>query len=158
MSVTAALARDEAITDALRVANDAIGDEQPTAQALKIIAAIKRLRAADPVKIAALSRVNYLERLQRDAQAIWMAHYGDLGAVIRGEEHKTLGPENDVIAGIDTPLGRFRCSTWRREWRGGRIAWASEYYLNDEPITIAEIEAAGLAQRPTTRQRRKAAG
>jgi len=146
LSVTAALARDEAITDALRVANDAIGDDEPTAQALKIIAAIKRLRAADPVKIAALSRVNYLAQLQREAQTMWNGHYDD-GA---------HGPAHDVIAGIDTPLGRFRCTTWRRRWSTGRIAWASEYYLNDQPITIAEIEAAGLAQRPTTRQRRKA--
>jgi len=147
LSVTAAIARDEAITDALRVANDAIGDDEPTAQALKIIAAIKRLRAADPVKVAALSRINYLAKLQAEAQSMWNGHYDD-GAI---------GPAHDVIAGIDTPLGRFRCTTWRRRWNTGRIAWASEYYLNDQPITVAEIEAAGLAQRPTTRQRRKRA-
>ncbi|KYK44528.1 hypothetical protein A1D31_14105 [Bradyrhizobium liaoningense] len=149
MTVTASLARDEAITDALRVANDAIGDEQPTAQALKIIAAIKRLRAADPVKIAALSRVNYLAQLQREAQAKWVIEHDKVPLA-------QLGPEHDTTAGVDTPLGRFRMVTWRRTWRTGRIAWASEYYLNDQPITIAEIEAAGLAQRPTTRQRRRA--
>lgn len=147
MSVTAAIARDEAIADALRVATAVIGDDIATPQALAMIAAIKRLRGADPVKVAQLRAVNYLAQLQREAQTLWNGHYDD-GA---------HGPAHDVIAGIDTPLGRFRCTTWRRRWSTGRIAWASEYYLNDQPITIAEIEAAGLAQRPTTRQRRRVA-
>lgn len=146
MSVTARLARDEAIADALRVATAVIGDDAASPQALAIVAAIKRLRVADPIKIAALSRVNYLAQLQREAQTMWTGFYAA----------DVTGPEQDVIAGIDTPIGRFRCTTWRRRWNNGRIAWASEYYLNDEPITVAEIEAAGLAQRPTTRQRRKA--
>ncbi|MGY4333220.1 hypothetical protein ACVWWG_007637 [Bradyrhizobium sp. LB7.2] len=146
MSVTARLARDEAIADALRVATAVIGDDAASPQALAIVAAIKRLRVADPIKIAALSRVNYLAQLQREAQTMWTGHHAA----------EATGPEHDVIAGIDTPLGRFRCTTWRRRWSSGRIAWASEYYLNDEPITLAEIDAAGLAQRPTTRQRRKA--
>lgn len=145
MTVTATLARDEAIADALRVATQIIGDEPASPQALKIIAAIKRLRAADPIKIAELSRVNYMAHVQADARTSWL------------HRHKVsaIGPEHDAVAGIDTPIGRFRVVTWRRGWRGGRIAWASEYYLNDEPITVAEIEAAGLAQRPTTRQRRR---
>ncbi|MFZ5692429.1 MAG: hypothetical protein ACOY5F_14365 [Pseudomonadota bacterium] len=149
MSVTASIARDEAITDALRVANDAIGDDEPTAQALKIIASIKRLRAVDPVKVAQLRAVNYLAQLQREAQAKWVIEHDRVPPA-------QLGPEHDTTVGIDTPLGRFRMVTWRRTWRTGRIAWASEYYLNDQPITIAEIEATGLSQRPTTRQRRKA--
>jgi len=145
MTVTAALARDEAIADALRAATAVIGDDPATDQALKIIAAIKRLRAADPIKVAALSRVNYMARLQTEAQAMWTGHYGP----------DAVGPEHDVIAGIDTPIGRFRTTTWRTRWRSGKIAWASEYYLNDEPITVEEIEAAGLAQRPTTRNRQR---
>lgn len=146
MTVTATLARDEAIADALRVAAAVIGDDPASPQALKIIEAIKRLRAADPVKIEALSRVNYMARLQEEARANWQRGHGAYNAI---------GPERDAIAGIDTPLGRFRVTTWRTRWRGDRIAWASEYYLNDAPITVAEIEAAGLAQRPTTRQRRR---
>lgn len=146
MSVTARLARDEAIADALRVATAVIGDDAASPQALAIVAAIKRLRVADPIKIAALSRVNYLAQLQGIAHTLWWGHYA----------HDVTGPDRDVIAGIDTPIGRFRTTTWRRAWSNGRVAWASEYYLNDEPITVAEIEAAGLAQRPTTRQRRKA--
>ena len=153
MNHTATLARDEAIADALRVATAVIGDEPASPQALKIIEAIKRLRAADPVQIEALSRINYMARLQDEARAMWAAHYSGKVATLG-----PFGPEHDVIAGIDTPLGRFRVTTWRTRWRGGRIAWASEYYLNDAPITVAEIEAAGLAQRPTTRKRRRYSG
>ncbi|MGJ5032286.1 hypothetical protein ACQR1I_35990 [Bradyrhizobium sp. HKCCYLS2038] len=151
MSATARIAREDAITDALRVANDAIGDEQPTAQALRIIAAIKLLRSAEPVKVAALSRVNYLAQLQHEARREWQIKR----EILSNPGEHCIGPTYDATAGIDTPIGRFRCTTWRRRWSTGRIAWASEYALNDEPITIAEIEAAGLAQRPTTRARRK---
>lgn len=146
MTVTARLAREDAITDALRVADAAIGDEPPTAQALKIIAAIKLLRSNDPVKVAELSRVNYVARLQDAARGAWLSRHGSV-----------FGPEHDATAGIDTPIGRFRMVTWRRLWdsrSGPRISWASEYYLNDEPITVAEIAAAGLSKRPTTRSRR----
>lgn len=152
MSITARLARDEAIADALRVATAVIGDDAASPQALAIVAAIKRLRVADPIKIAALSRVNYLAQLQGKARGLWMQIY----AIEDQRGQDCIGPQADATAGIDTPLGRFRTVTWRRRWSNGRIAWASEYYLNDEPITIAEIDAAGLAQRPTTRQRRKA--
>ncbi|WP_187399434.1 hypothetical protein [Bradyrhizobium paxllaeri] len=107
MNHTARLARDEAIAEALRVATQVIGDEPATAQALKIIAAIKRLRAADPVQVAALSRVNYMARLQDEARAMWTAHYGQ----------GVTGPDHDVI--IDTPLGRFR-TVRRRIGRGSR--------------------------------------
>ncbi|MGX1353390.1 hypothetical protein AB7M49_007011 [Bradyrhizobium elkanii] len=151
MTVTATIARDEAIADALRVATQVIGDDIATPQALKIIAAIKRLRGSDPVKVAQLATVNYLERVQNAARAEWHTKKSLLSNP--GEE--CIGPSYDASAGIDTPLGRFRCTTWRRAWAGGRIAWASEYYLNDQPITVAEIAAAGLSQRPTTRQRRK---
>lgn len=150
MTVTAAIARDEAISDALRVATAVIGDDIASPQALKIIEAIKRLRTADPVRVAELRTVNYLAQLQQAAQAEWMARHRPLIPMPVGAAH-------DATYGIDTPLGRFRCTTWRREWRGGRIAWASEYYLNDEPITVAEIAAAGLSQRPTTRNRQRRA-
>jgi len=149
MTVTARIAREDAITDALRVATQVIGDDAATAQALQIIAAIKLLRSADPVKVAQLAAVNYMARLQEAARAAWQTEYGGRVAT-RGP----FGPEHDAVAGIDTPIGRLRMVTWRREWQGGRIAWASEYYLNDDPITVAEITAAGLAQRPTTRTRR----
>ncbi|TIT90350.1 MAG: hypothetical protein E5W41_00025 [Mesorhizobium sp.] len=153
MSFTARIAREETITEALRAINDAIGDEVPTVQAFKIIDAIKRLRDGQPAH-AGSERRDYMTEAQAAARAEWQAkhdvfqHFGD-----------TTGPNYDATAGVDTPLGRLRVTTWRRPWRGDRgerIAWASEYYLNDQPITVAEIKAMGLAQRPTTRNRKRA--
>lgn len=148
MTHAARIARDDAITDALRAVNEAIGDEEPTDQAFRIIAALKALRPGAPPRVVSLERADYLEKVQREAQRKWLEEYdGLIGA---------LGsPAHDAVAGTDTPIGRLRAVTWRRVWHDGRIAWASEYYLNDEPITIAEIRDAGLAQRPTTRNRQK---
>jgi len=148
------IARDDALAEALRALDEAIGDEPPTDQAFRIIAAIKRLREGVPVRVASLSRVDYLGRLQNDAKAAWLE--APVSEAFKGFEE--LGRERDAIAGIDTPLGRLRMTIWRQRWtgqRGERTAWAGEYYLNDEPITLAEIKAAGLAQRPTTRSRQR---
>lgn len=148
MTHTAKLAREDALTDALRVTDAAIGDEQPAPQALRIIAAIKRLRDDEPARVVSFNRVDYLDRVQIAARAAYRTVHG-LG------DH---GSECEGIAGIDTPLGRLKAIVWRRPWKGGkhgdRIAWAGEYYLDEEPITVAEIKAAGLAQRPTTRNRK----
>ena len=149
MTPAARLAREDTITEALRVANDAIGDDVPTAQALRIIAALKRMRSDKPVRVIGGTGIDYLSRVQELARAAWL------------KTHSTdsIGPEHDAAAGIDTPIGRLRMTTWRQVWeskrRGRRIAWAGEYSLDDEPITIAEIRAMGLAQRPTTRLRKK---
>ncbi|RVD42856.1 hypothetical protein EN742_06470 [Mesorhizobium sp. M4A.F.Ca.ET.020.02.1.1] len=148
MSFTARLAREDAITEALRAINDAIGDEVPTVQAFRIIDAIKRLRDGQPAHVGSTERRDYLSEGQEAARVAWnKAHSQD-----------ATGPEYDALIGIDTPLGRLRVTTWRRPWRGDRgerVAWASEYYLNDQPITVAEIRAMGLAQRPTTRNRKR---
>ncbi|OJF89606.1 hypothetical protein AX761_24345 [Rhizobium sp. 58] len=155
------IARHEALAEALRALDEAIGDEEPTDQAFRVIAAIKRLRDGDPVRVASLSRIDYLSRLQTAAKGAWIeapAKSPFDPATLPFEGFDISGREHDAIAGIDTPLGRLRMVTWRRRWtgkRGERTAWAGEYYLNDEPITVAEIKAAGLAQRPTTRNRQK---
>lgn len=148
MNHTARLAREDAITDALRAVNAALGDDVPTDQAFRIIDAIKRLRAGQPARVTSTERRDYMAEVQEAARALWAMKHANDG----------VGPSMDATAGIDTPLGRLRVTTWRRSWtgeRGERIAWASEYYLSEEPITVAEIKAAGLAQRPTTRQRRR---
>lgn len=143
------LTRDDTITEALRAANDAIGQEEPTPQAFKIIAALKALRDPQPVRIMSGGR-DYLRQVQEAAQREWLGEYG--------MEDQVTGPFHVASAGITTPLGRLTCTTWRRKWsgkRGERITWASEYTLNDDPISIEEIKKAGLAQRPTTRNRQK---
>ncbi|TIN82199.1 hypothetical protein [Mesorhizobium sp.] len=133
----------------MRAINDAIGDEVPTVQAFKIIDAIKRLRDGQPAH-AGSERRDYMAEVLELARADWNAKHWD--------HRPRIGPEFDATAGVDTPLGRLRMTTWLRPWkgaRGERIAWASEYYLNDQPITVAEIKAMGLAQRPTTRNRKR---
>lgn len=148
MTHAARLAREDAITDALRAVNEALGDEEPTEQAFRIIDAIKRLREGQPARVTSTDRRDYMAEAQDAARGLWARKHANDG----------VGPSMDATAGIDTPLGRLRVTTWRRVWNGesgGRIAWASEYYLNDEPITVAEIKATGLAQRPTTRKRRR---
>ncbi len=145
----ARLIRDDVITEALRAASEAIGNEEPTAQATRIVTAIKRLRDPAPVRLTGIEeRIDYLERVQREAHAVWNSKYTP----------DDIGPRFDAIAGVDTPLGRLKVITWRRPWRGtrheNRLAWASEYYLEDQPVTIAEIKAMGLALRPTTRNRK----
>lgn len=147
MTHTARLAREDAITEALRAADAAIGAEQPTSQAMRIIDAIKRLRA-DGVRVNSTERVDYLGHVQQAAKTAWINTH---------DPTNKPGPEGaDASAGVDTPLGRLVCTTWRKRWQGGRgerVAWASEYTLADKAITVAEIRAAGLAQRPTTRRR-----
>ena len=142
MSHAAKLARDEALVEALRATADAIGDEDPTSQAARIIRAIQALRDGS-VRVPGSDRIDYLERVQIAAKRAWH----------REHPANATGPEYDARAAVDTPIGPLGTLTWRRRWSDGRIAWASEYYLNDEPITLAEIKAAGLARRPTTRNR-----
>jgi len=142
------IAREDAIADCLRAANEALGDAEPDDQAIAIMQAIAALRSDQPVAIPRLQPVDYLERVQEAARALWAMKHANDG----------VGPGMDAVAGVDTPLGRLKAVTWKRVWtgkKGQRVIWASEYYLNDELISIAEIRAAGLAQRPTTRPRRK---
>jgi hypothetical protein len=153
MNHAAKLAREDALTEALRATDAAIGDEQPTDQALRIIEALKRLRSDGKARVPGLDRRDYLAEVQDAARLAWSMQHGGKPAAL------PTGPGHDAVAGIDTPLGRLKMVTWRRPWngnlRGERIAWAGEYYLDDEPITVAEIKAAGLAQRPTTRNRQR---
>lgn len=145
MTHAARLARHDAFTDALRAADRVIGNEHATPQALQIIEAIKRLRDEKPARVASLNQVDYLTKVQEAARAAWMERHGG----------DVFGPEHDATASVETPLGQLSITTWRTRWNGERIAWASEYSLAGEPITVAEIKAAGLAQRPTTRNRRR---
>ncbi len=147
MNHAARIAREQAVTEALRAADLAIGEERPTQQALRIIDALKRLRSESPVVVAELKRVDYLAKVREAAQAAWLSAY-----------NSQIGPEYDAVASVETPIGVLKMIVWRTAWNGGRgqrIAWTGEYYLDDRIITVAEIKAGGLAQRPTVRRRRK---
>lgn len=149
MTHAARMAREDAITDALRAADEALGGEQPTPQALRILAAIRQLRSGEPVRVVSTDRVDYLQQVQQKSRALWLRQYGDLPAT---------GPEHDASATVKTPIGFLSATTWRRTWTGRlgtREAWATEYDLDGEPISIREIREAGLARRPTTRRRRR---
>lgn len=78
-------------------------------------------------RIESVSRIDYLERVQLKAR-------GEYGGV----------------ATENTPLGPLLCEATLIDGQ-----WHSEYYLNGERIAVREIKALGLAQRPTTRNRRK---
>lgn len=125
---------------------DALIETEPTDRELAIIALIKGMRDDAAARVMA-ERVDYLDRVQKAAHRAWIEAHANF-------ENRT-GPEFDGIAGVDTPLGRLKAITYRRPWKGGRIAWATEYYLDDQPVTIREIRAAGLAQRPTSRNRQR---
>lgn len=145
MSHAARIARDDALRDALRAADAVIGDQPATAQARQIIDALKRLRDGRPVRTDRIEPIDYLTRVQEQAHAAWQRRHAS---------DKT-GIANDATAQVVTPLGILQLTAWRTTWQGGRVAWAGEYALDGEPITIAEIKAAGLAQRATTRARRR---
>lgn len=148
MTQAARLARADALTEALRATNDAISNEPPTDQALRIIDAIKRLRDDKPARITSLNPVDYFSKAQYAAHAAWRARWPT----------EAVGPEHDATGSVSTPLGPLAATVWRQKWtgkRGERVVWAGTYMLNNEPITVAEIRESGLAQRPTTRRRRK---
>lgn len=137
MSHTARLARHDALTDALREADRVIGNRHASAMALQIIDAIKRLRDEKPARAALLEPVDYLSRVQEQARA-------------------AVDVTGIGYASVETPIGILTATTWRTTWRGKRgerEVWRSDYVLNREPITIAEIKEAGLAQRPRSRRR-----
>ena len=145
------IARYNALTDALRVGAEAVEDAQDHPGVTAIFEAIKRLRDAEPAVATNADRVDYMARVQQLARSAYREAHGNLPA--------RYGVEVDATASVDTPLGRLRLTTWERQVygkRGKRRQWAGEYSLDDAPITVAEIRAANLAPRPTTRNRKNA--
>lgn len=169
------IAREDALTDALRAANLALGDHEPDDQALRIIEAIKRLRAGWPTKVVSLERIDYAERARNAARAAWTELHSvtrvQLSAVDGATSYNvyrsdgagihligTTSGEATASATVETPLGRLTAVASRQTWAGGREAWHTLYKLDGRPITLTEMRAACLMQRPTTRNRQKKAG
>lgn len=82
-------------------------------------------------------RIDYLAMVQRQARAAWRSEGGFDGV--------------GSVATVKTPLGPMMCEACFTSEK----TWQSTYYLNGERIAVREIKALGLAQRPTTRNRRK---
>lgn len=90
-------------------------------------------------KIVTGDRIDYLEQVQLKARQAW----------VDGRMSQTT---KAAVASVPTPLGALLCETWME---AGKDRWQSLYMLAGEPITVREIKALGLAQRPTTRERKK---
>lgn len=105
-----------------------ISDPDSVTILAKAFIILNREIAAVTGRVEGGERIDYLERVQ------WKAR-GDVGG----------------IATENTPIGPLMCEATRN----ADGVWASTYYLNGERIAVRDIKALGLAQRPTTRNRRK---
>lgn len=146
MTLAERIAYETAIEDAIR----AVSQNCPTAT-VDVFNAMRGLLPDRPSRIVYSPPVNYLEQLQRAAHQAWYDAHGH-GLEIHGVAA-------DAVAGLATPIGRLKAVIWRRKWagkRGARLCWSTEYYLDDEPVTLDEIRKAGLAK--GIRQRREEAG
>lgn len=141
------VARENTLREVLRGIDETLGDARPTAQALAILDTVRSMIAGRRCINYEARPVDYMERVQIEARNAWS------NAATKAGPNAAKG-----TAEIATPLGLLRATTWRRPWqgkRGERVAWATVYYLDDEPVSVAEIKAAGLARRPSTRNRQK---
>lgn len=64
--------------------------------------------------------------------------------------HFVLKGEADGHAEVVTPIGKLSCWTWL----GTTGKPTSSYTLDSHCVTVAEMKRLGLAQRPTTRNRK----
>jgi hypothetical protein len=106
------------------------------------------MREAATATVASTTPTDFLERVQIAARRAHIAQHAK----------DKIGRTYSASASVDTPLGKLECMTWKRPWEGekrARVTWASEYQLAGEFISVREIKAAGLAQRPTSRNRQK---
>ena len=137
--------REATLTEAIRELHPLMGEE-PSPEAFAMLDRLKDMRDAAVATVASTARVDYLEQAQTAARRDHNVKHGrdKIGRAFMG------------TATVDTPLGQLECSTWLRPWDGekrARVTWASDYMLAGNFISVREIKAAGLAQRPTTRNR-----
>lgn len=82
-------------------------------------------------------------------------HRVDYLAIVQEKVRQALdasGVEGGESATVQTPIGLLWCWTYPC-WVGPKRR--SEYKLNGERVTVKQIIALGLAQRPTSRERKK---
>lgn len=103
----------------------------------RMFTTLNREIAAVTGRVEGGERIDYLAMVQRNARASWRGGGGFEGV--------------GSVATVKTPIGPLMCEACFTAER----KWLSTYYLNGERIAVREIKALGLAQRPTTRNRRK---
>lgn len=142
MKIAEQIVRADALTDALRAMQNIIGDADVQPQMLEAIRAIKALRAGYEVRVQTAERVDYLDRVQHVARTAWGEAYGGNGMRI----------DTEASGSVQTPLGALTATVWRQETSAG-TQWKAHYSLDGKPISVRDIKLAGLAQRPTSRNR-----
>jgi len=137
------LARADAISECISLIApiiDDVDDPGPIPDAM--LAALFKLRDSAQAVIQQTEPIDYLGRARVRAQNDFRAK---------------PGPADYGWGAEDTPLGRLKVRTWQRTWvgkLGSRIVWASEYLLDGDPVTIADLRKAGFARRPHSRNRK----
>lgn len=141
------LAREEGIIDARRVVLEIISEEGFDGTYMRRI--VKAMREVqDPclvLTIEARERVDWMTLSQRLAQQKYRKDHGI----------SCIGFEYLTAAAVMTPAGPLRCETYRQEWKGPlitRVAWFSEFFLDEVYATRADLKRAGLADRPHSKK------
>lgn len=107
----------------------------------------------EPAFLAVLSRAfrAVSEEIARVNGVVPAGHRVDYLSMVQEAARQAAGDrESGGIAGRVTPLGTLECGTCKRG-----DSWHSWYTLNGERVTVRQIKALGLAQRPTTRVRKR---
>lgn len=147
MKLAERIIRERAIAECISAIHPLMGEDAgPDAYAM--LEKLKALRDEAQATVAGGNPVDYLEMVQLRARKKHIASI----------DPDKIGREHSATEAVDTPLGELRCMTWKRPWVGDkrpRITWASEYTLAGDFVSVREIKAAGLAARPTSRNRQK---
>ncbi len=91
------------------------------------------------------------EEIARVNGVVPAGHRVDYLSMVQEAARQNADEETGVGGALQmTPIGKLFCGT---EKRGD--SWRSWYKLNGERVTVRQIKALGLAQRPTTRVRKR---
>jgi len=122
----------EAARSVMTVETAEITDPEALAILARAFAALNREISQVKGKVVGGDRIDYLQIAQIRARAA-----GNAGG----------------SASVRTPLGDLVCMTWLADG----VRRTSQYTLAGEEITVREIKALGLSQRPTSRNRKRKA-
>lgn len=137
-------------------------DRHPLTLAAEYRRGMEDARAAMVDATAYVTDPDTLEVLARAFADLNRAISAAAGVIVGSErvdylmkaQTKARGAGKDGGSGsTKTPLGELTCMTWTAEGRR-----TSTYTLAGKQITVREIKALGLAQRPTTRNRKSKNG